>query len=267
MHKVTSRDGTPIAVESRGEGPALVYVGGAFNDRNSGAPLAELLAGSCTVHCYDRRGRGDSGDTQPYAVGREIEDLAAVIAEAGGSAFVYGMSSGCALALEAAVRGVPIDGLMLFEPPYNPAGVGELMRESKEYATKLTALLAERRNGDAAELFMRTVGLPPEMIAQMRGGPMWAHLEALAPTLAYDSAVMCDSEGGCLPVERVSKITAPTLVLSGGASPEWMRTVAQQVADTVQNGRHQVLEGQTHDVDPRAVAPAVREFVRRHAGR
>ncbi|SEF63092.1 Lysophospholipase, alpha-beta hydrolase superfamily [Thermomonospora echinospora] len=263
MHKVTSRDGTPIAVERRGDGPPLISVGGAFNDRSAGAPLAELLAARFTVYCYDRRGRGDSGDTQPYAVGREIEDLQAVIADAGGSACVYGMSSGAALALEAAARGSAITRLALFEPPYNPAGDGELMRGAKEYETKLVALLADRRHGEAVELFLTVVGMSQEMIAQVRTAPMWAGMVAMAPTLAYEAAVMGDSEGGCLPAERAAAVAVPTLVLSGGRSPQWMGQVAQQVADAVQHGRHAVLEDQTHDVDPRALAPVLEDFFAR----
>ncbi|REF00193.1 alpha/beta fold hydrolase [Thermomonospora umbrina] len=261
MPKVTSRDGTPIAYERWGEGPPLIYVGGAFNDRSAATPLAERLSSRFAVYSYDRRGRGDSGDTQPYAVDREIEDLRAVIDEAGGSAYAYGMSSGAALVLEAAARGVPITRLALYEPPYNPAGDGERMRLTKEYATRLTTILADRRDADAAELFLRVVEIPEEVLAEIQGSPAWAGLVALAPTLAYDSAVMRDAEGGCLPTEEVAAVEAPTLVLSGGAGPAWFAQVADQVAGAVRNGRHRVLEGQTHDVDPAVLAPALEEFL------
>ncbi|HEX2315174.1 MAG TPA: alpha/beta hydrolase [Thermomonospora sp.] len=260
MPTVTSRDGTPIAYERLGEGPPVVHVGGAFNTRATGLPVAERLASRFTVYCYDRRGRGDSGDTQPYGVDREVEDLRAVVEEAGGAACAYGMSSGAALALEAAAQGVPLTRLALYEPPYTPSGDGEAMRLTKEYATRLTTLLADRRESDAAELFLRMVQVPAEAIEGMRGSPMWDGLAALAPTLAYDSAVMGDAEGGCLPVERLATVTAPTLVVSGGASPGWMRRVAGEVAEAVRDGRHRVLEGQTHDVDPAVLAPVLAEF-------
>lgn len=237
----------------------MIYVGGAFNDRSSGAPLAALLAPRFAVLTYDRRGRGDSGDTTPYAVEREVEDLEALIAEAGGSASVFGMSSGGVLALEAAARGLPITKLAIYEPPFTDED--DRQRRAREYATKLTGLLSEGRRGDAAELFMTTLGMPEEMVGQMRGGPMWPALEALAPALAYDSAVMGNSSrGGSLPAERVAAVATSTLVLDGGGSPGWMRDAARRVADALPHGQHRTLEGQTHDVAPEALAPALVEF-------
>ena len=223
-------------------------------------PLAEQLAKHFTVINYDRRGRGDSGDTKPYAVGREIEDLAALIAEAGGTAAVYGHSSGAGLALHAAAHGLPISRLVLHEPPYVPDGEEE-RRISREYAETLGALLAEGRRGDAVALFMTTVGMPPEVVEDMRNEPWWAGMEEIAPTLAYDSEVMGDgSRGGTVPFDLVGRVTPPTFVLCSGASPAWMIDVTRQIADALPNGRHRVLEDQEHVVPHELLAPVLGEF-------
>ncbi|TDD76749.1 alpha/beta hydrolase [Actinomadura darangshiensis] len=261
MELARSRDGTGIAFDRAGAGPALVHVGGALNDRGSGAALAALLAPHHTVLTYDRRGRGDSGDTPPYAVEREIEDLAAVIEAAGGSAAVYGMSSGAALAVRAAAHGLPVTRLALFEPPYNP-GLGDRLTRARAHHTELTGLLAEGRRGDALALFMTGVGMPQEMIGQMRGAPMWAALEALAPTLAYDSAVMDDAgTGAALPADLLGRVAVPALVVDGGGSPAWMRDTAVRAAELLPAGTHRTLDGQTHDVDPAVLAPVLAEFL------
>jgi pimeloyl-ACP methyl ester carboxylesterase len=258
--KVTSADGTPIAFERLGDGQPVIVVGGATCDRAMTRPLAEQLARHFTVINYDRRGRGDSGDTAPYAVEREIEDLAALIAEAGGTASVYGHSSGAGLVLHAAAHGLPITKLVLHEPPFVPDGEEE-RRISREYAEKLKTILAEDRRGDAVELFMTTVGMPQEMVDQMRHGPTWAGLEAIAPTLAYDSEVMGDiSRGGTIPANQASSVAIPALVLCGGASPAWMIDIGKQVADALPNGRHSVLEGQEHVVAPEVLVPVLAEF-------
>jgi pimeloyl-ACP methyl ester carboxylesterase len=260
VEKVRSKDGTTIAFDRLGDGPAVIVVAGATCDRAITLPLAEQLAQYFTVINYDRRGRGDSGDTAPYAVEREIEDLAALIAEAGGTASVYGHSSGAGLALHAAAHGLPISKLVLHEPPYVPDGEEE-RRTSREYAEKLEAILAEGRRGDAVELFMTTVGTPQEMVDRMRSEPWWAGMEAIAPTLAYDSEVMGDSSrGGTIPVDLVGGVTRPTLVLVGGASPPWMIDVGRQIADAIPNGRHRVLEDQEHVVPPELLAPVLTKF-------
>ena len=260
MEEVRSKDGTTVAFDRLGDGPAVIVVGGATCDRAMTRPLAEQLAQHFTSINYDRRGRGDSGDTAPYAVEREIEDLAALIAEVGGTAFVYGHSSGAGLALHAAAHGLPISKLVLHEPPYVPDDEEE-QRTSREYAEKLKAILAEGRRGDAVELFMTTVGTPQEMVDRMRSEPWWAGMEAIAPTLAYDSEVMGDSSrGGTVPVDLVGRVTLPTLVLVGGASPAWMIEIAGQIADALPNGQHRVLEGQEHVVPPELLAPVLVEF-------
>jgi pimeloyl-ACP methyl ester carboxylesterase len=258
---VTSADGTPIAFERLGDGPPLIVVGGATCDRARMRDVSERFARDRAVLNYDRRGRGDSGDTQPYAVEREVEDIATLIEEAGGSASLYGHSSGAGLALHAAAHGLPVDALVLHEPPYSPDRE-EDRREARRYGEQLRALLADGRRGDAVELFFTIVGIPEEVIGEMRRGPGWAFLEALAPTLAYDSEVMGDvATGGAVPVEPAGRVTAPTLVIAGGAGPDWMIEVARQVAGAVQRGQLRVLEGQEHVVPPDVLAPVVEEFL------
>ena len=260
MGKVTSRDGTPIAFDRLGAGPPVIVVCGAMCDRALMCPTAEELAKHFTVFNYDRRGRGDSGDTAPYAVEREIEDVGALIVEAGGAASVYGHSSGAGLVLHAAAHGLPITKIVLHDPPYTPDGEKE-RRNSREYGENLKAMLSEDRRGDAVELFMTMVGMPQEMIEGMRRTPRWAGLEAIAPTLAYDSEVMGDiGRGGTIPVDQASRVTVPTLVLTGGADYPWMIDVGRRLADAMPNGRHRVLEGQEHFVPPEVLVPVLAEF-------
>ena len=259
MNKATSKDGTPIAFDRSGKGPAVILVGGAFQYRaidSRTAHLAALLAQNFTVFHYDRRGRGDSGDTQPYAVAREIEDLEAVMREAGGSAFVFGMSSGAVLSLEAAAHDLKIKKLALYEPPFN-SGDNIARQAAENYTKQLTSLLAEGRRGDAVSLAMTTFGAPAEAVAGMRQTPVWSLFEAVAPTLAYDNTIMGD---GSVPVKLLASVTVPTLVLDGGASPAFMQNAAQAVADALPNAQHRTLEGQTHDVAPEILAPVLEEF-------
>jgi pimeloyl-ACP methyl ester carboxylesterase len=259
---VTSADGTRIAFERLGDGPPLIVIGGATCDRVKMRSIAERLAQDFSVINYDRRGRGDSGDTKQYAVEREVEDLAALIDHAGGRASLYGHSSGAGLALHAGAHGLPIDRLILHEPPYSPDREEE-RREAREYAKQLQAILSEGRHGDAVELFFTVVGMPPEMVAEMRrNDPGWPTLEALAPTLAYDSEVMGDlSRGGSLPADLAGRVAAQTLVIVGGASPDWMIETGRRVADAVQQGNLEVLDGQEHVVPPDILAPVVKEFL------
>ncbi len=258
MRKVISKDGTPIAFDQSGQGPAIILVGGAFQHRAIDprtAQLAALLSPQFTVFHYDRRGRGDSGDTAPYAVEREFEDLDALIKEAGGSAFVFGMSSGGVLALEAAARGLAITKLALYEPPFNLDDNARLVSEN--YTKQLTALLAQGRRGDAVALAMTTFGSPPEAVAGMRQTPIWSVFESVAPTLAYDNAIMGDSS---VPTQRIASVTVPTLIIDGGASPAFMRNAAQAAADALPNAQRRTLKGQTHDVAPEVLAPVLEEF-------
>ncbi len=258
MQKVTSKDGTQIAFDKLGQGPALILVGGAFQYRafdQRTEQLATLLTQHFTVFHYDRRGRGDSSDTQPYAVEREIEDLQALIKAGGGSAFVFGNSSGGALALDAAAHGLAIRKLALYEPPFALDESGR--SAAANYAKQLTALLAEGRRGDAAALALTRFGSPAEAVAGMRATPIWSGFEAAAPSLAYDAAVMGDD---AVPTKRLASVTVSTLVLDGGASPAFMRNAAHATADVLPNAHYRTLEGQTHAVAPEVLAPILDEF-------
>jgi pimeloyl-ACP methyl ester carboxylesterase len=255
METVTSKDGTTIAFDRVGDGPSVVLVSGGSVDRTSNAPLAALLASDFAVLNYDRRGRGPSGDTPPYAVEREVEDIDAVIRAAGGSAFLYGTSSGAALALEAAASGLPITKLALWEPPFV---LDENLRPPKDQVQQYQTMLAEGRRGDAVEYFMtEVVRMPPEFVAQARTAPFWAATEALAHTLPYDATIMADYS---LPVDRAASVTVPSLVLSGGASFPFMQETAEALARAFPEGKTRTLENQTHDVAPEVLAPALKEF-------
>jgi pimeloyl-ACP methyl ester carboxylesterase len=260
MDTVTSADGTTIAFDRTGDGPPLIVVGGALSDRAAAAQLSALLEAAFTVVVYDRRGRGDSDDTPPYSVEREIEDLDAVIGVAGGEAFVFGHSSGAALALEGAIHGLPIARLALYEPPF-------IVDDSRppvprDYVDRIRELVAADRRGDAVEYFMTAaVGVPSEMVVQMRGMPMWPRMEALAHTIAYDGQVMDGHMWGApLPASWVAPVTIPTLVMDGGASPDWARRSVRQLASILPNARHRTLEGQEHGAAPEAVAPELDAF-------
>ncbi|HEU0041949.1 MAG TPA: alpha/beta fold hydrolase [Jiangellaceae bacterium] len=256
MNTVTSNDGTIIAFDRSGDGPPVVLVCGGSTDASANAPLAIQLANHFTVFNYNRRGRGDSGDTAPYAVEREVEDLGAVIAAAGGSAGVYGTSSGAALALEAAASGLPITKLALWEPPYSVDA--SRPRPPADTAQIYTKLVSAGRRGDAVEYFMaKVVGLPAEFVAEARTAPFWQAQEDLAHTLAYDATIMGDY---LLPTDRVAAVTTPTLVLTGGASLPWMHETAQAIADIIPGAQHRILEGQTHDVAADVMAAALTAF-------
>jgi pimeloyl-ACP methyl ester carboxylesterase len=257
MPVVTSADGTTIAYERTGDGPALVLVDGAMCHRAAGPmrPLAALLRDSFTVYTYDRRGRGESADTTPYAVDREVEDLRALIARAGGEAYVYAISSGAALTLTTAAAGSGITKLALYEPPFMAESEGDA--RIKEYTDRLNELLAAGRKGDAVALFMTNVGIPAEAVAGMRAQPGWATLEAIAPTLAYDDEVLGD---GTVPRHLASTITVPAVVLAGSASPQSLQRAAKATADALSTAEHRTLDGQTHDVAPDVLAPVLVEF-------
>ncbi|MFJ3289294.1 alpha/beta fold hydrolase [Streptomyces sp. NPDC086669] len=254
--KTISADGTSLAYASRGEGPPMILVSGAMSTGDTMAPLAEALADRCTAVVYDRRGRGGSGDTQPYAVEREVEDLAALIDAVGGEAALYGVSSGGALALRAAASGLPVPRIAVYEVPFAVYEGGA--EERAEYTERLTSALAEDWRGDAVELFLRLTGLGEGIIQGARQSPMWPGMESIAPSLAYDDAVMGD---GLVPEARLASITAPLLSLAGGASPDWMREAARIVADTAPQGTYRVLERQSHMVEPEVLAPVLAEFL------
>ena len=255
METTTSRDGTKIAFDRLGAGAPVILVCGGSVDRMADAALAENLATDFTVLNYDRRGRGDSGDTAPYAIEREIEDIEAMLETAGGSAHLWGSSSGAVLAMFTAASGVPIEKLALWEPPFIPEGVPKPPADQvQQYET----MVAEGRRGDAVEFFMsKVVGMPEEFVAGARSQPWWAATEALAHTLAYDARIMADYD---IPTDRAGNVKAPTLVLAGGADMPWMRDTAQALADAIPNGQVRFLEGQGHDVDMTVLGPALKEF-------
>jgi pimeloyl-ACP methyl ester carboxylesterase len=255
MDTVPSRDGTTIAFDRLGEGPPVILVSGASTARAIHAQLAELLAADFAVFNYDRRGRGDSGDTAPYAIEREIEDLHAVLAAAGGAAAVFGNSSGAILALHAAAAGLPLTKLALWEPPFMTDP--DAPRRQQAYVAQLTELLDAGRRGDAMALFMRTIGLPEGMIAGMRHAPMWPDMEALAHTLAYDATVMGDST---VPTGLVASVKAPTLVLEGSETGAWAASSARALTAALPNPQHHTLKGQAHNVAWDVLAPVLREF-------
>jgi len=260
METVRSKDGTTIAFDRVGRGPSVIVVGGALSDRSGGAPLAGLLSEGFTVITFDRRGRGDSGDAATYAVEREVEDLGALIVKAGGAASVFGHSSGAVLALEGAVRGLPITRVAVYEPPFIVDDSRPLLPE--DYVPRLTELISSDRRGDAVELFMTAaVGVPAEMVAEMRGSPMWPAMEAMAHTLPYDGAVMGDTmEGNPASMKRWASVKVPTLAMDGGASPEWARNAVRALVEVLPDAQHLTLEGQTHAAAPEVVAPALERF-------
>ena len=259
MKKVQSADGTTIAYDQMGNGPAVILVDGALGSRADGfmVPLATRLSPYFTVITYDRRGRGESTDTQPFAVEREIEDIEALINEAGGEAFLYGISSGASLALEATIKlGHKVKKLALYEAPYDS---DDARRQAfRNYRKQLAEVLAEGRRGDALGLFMMLVGMPPEHLEGVRQQPMWPMWEAVAPTLAYDAAAMGDD--GSAPIEKAAKVIVPTLVMDGSASFPFMNATAVALANAIPNGQHRTLEGQTHEVEAEAIAPVLVEF-------
>jgi pimeloyl-ACP methyl ester carboxylesterase len=266
MNTARSHDGTPIAYETSGEGPPLILVDGALCYRASGPsrPLAAELASHFTVYTYDRRGRGDSGDTAPYSVDREVEDLEALIEEAGGSAHVYGISSGAVLALQAAAQGAAIESLALYEPPFIVDASRAPMPD--DYRERVEGLVATGRRGDAVKMFMRHVGVPRALVALMGLMPMFKRLKDVAHTLAYDAAVMGDTQSGRpLPRTRWSGVTAPTLVIAGGKSPAWLHVGAQELADVVPGAESRVLPGQTHMVKAKALAPMLADWFSQRA--
>lgn len=253
--QIVSRDGTRIAYGISGRGPTVVLVSGAMSTGATLAPLAELLAERFSVVSYDRRGRGASGDTPPYAVAREVEDLAALVEAVGGEAGLYGISSGGALVLEAAASGLPVRQVAVYETPFADHGGG--VAERAEYTAALTEALERGRRGEAVELFLRLTGLAEEMIQGARRSPMWAGLEAIAPSLAHDDAVMGD---GLVPRERIASIGVPLLAVAGEASPRWLRAAVHDVAEAAPKGAYLTLERQSHMVEPEVLAPVLVEF-------
>ena len=249
----------PIAFDQSGKGAAVILVGGALTQRAAAqaGSLAALLAPHFTVIDYDRRGRGDSGDSAPYSVEREIEDLEALIDEAGGAAFVYGHSSGATLALATAGRtGAKIKKLALYEPPF--MGIGNGLPTAADHLARLKELLAAGSQAEMLKYFMTQVaGMPSAGLGPVKNSPMWPGLLALAPTLVYDLTIMSDFSD---PAKQFGGIRTPALALDGGASPEWAHNVAQMLVDILPNAKRRTLAGQTHAVAPEVLAPVLVEF-------
>jgi pimeloyl-ACP methyl ester carboxylesterase len=260
MKTVTSKDGTTIAFDQLGKGPALILVGGSLEHRALDAETSRLAAYPLmtqhfTLFHYDRRGRGDSTDTQPYAVQREIEDIEALINEARGSAFISGISSGGALAMEATIA-LPgkIKKLAMYEAPYNWPGFEDYQKQLKE-------LVAADRKGDALAAFMMFLGMPADQLDEVRQLPMWPMWESVAHTLTYENAVL--GEDASVPVKRAAKITVPTLIMDGevsAATYPFIHDAAVTLAKAILNAQYRTLEGQTHEVNPEALAPVLVEF-------
>ncbi|MFF1611708.1 alpha/beta fold hydrolase [Amycolatopsis sp. NPDC058278] len=260
MTTTTSADGTEIAYTRAGSGPALVLVDGAMCYRGSSPndALAKELAAHVTVYTYDRRGRGESGDTGPYTVEREVEDVAALIKEAGGEAFLFGISSGAALALEAA-RSLPVPKLAVYEPPFIVDSTRP--RVPADYATRLDQALKEGKRGKAVKMFMTEgVGLSGATVAMMRIMPFWSKLKRVAHTIPYDTAMVIDHQAGEPLPAAWPEVKVPALVIDGGRSPDWMRNGVASLAKVLPSAEYRTLPGQTHIVKAPALAPVLKEF-------
>jgi pimeloyl-ACP methyl ester carboxylesterase len=245
---VKSADGTSIAYDVAGSGPALVLTGGAFNTRHSPGELVGLLAPHFSVYTWDRRGRGDSGNTLPYAIDRETEDLDAVIAAAGGTALCYGHSSGAILILEAAIRGAAISRIAIYEPPYVPDNVAAMEGVQPALDAGDPSL--------AALTFVKGTGA--ENTDGLTQSPWWPSMVAIAGTLPYDLALSGD---GVVPTDRLAGIHVPVLVMDGGASPAWAANAATAIAAAVPDGRRVTVTGQDHNVSPGSLAPILIDFL------
>jgi pimeloyl-ACP methyl ester carboxylesterase len=259
MQYITSKDGTRIAYEKTGQGPALVIVCGVLGDHHQHAGLAALLAEHFTIYNIDRRGHGESGFTEPYAVEREIEDIDALITEAGGAAFVYGSSGPGVLSMYAAAAGLSpkMKKLAVWEPPYILEGSRAPVPQ--DYKAQLVQMLREGRKGDMIELFLtKAVGMPAEFVAPMRQSPFWSAQETVAPTLVPDATLMGDGDFK-LPKERLAKVMSPTLVIDGGTNP-WLSLAAETVASVLPNAQRHTITGQPHNVADEAMAPVLREY-------
>lgn len=265
MHTATSRDGTPIAYEVTGSGPAVVLVGTAVSDHHDLDGLAGLLAADCTVVNYDRRGRGESGDVQPYSPAREVEDLEAVLDAVGAPATLASGSGGCVLALDAAsALGDRISALYLYEPPFI-VGPGRPPVPA-DFVERVTRLVAEDRRSEAVEVFMvEAVGVPAEYIEPMKADPSWTTMAAYAHTLPYDGRIVEGTQNGTpLPTDRWS-VDQPTHVVVGENSEPFFHAGAEALVQLLPRGTYRVLPGQDHSafwMAPDVVASSISQFVR-----
>jgi pimeloyl-ACP methyl ester carboxylesterase len=259
---VTSADGTRIAYETLGAGPALILVDGALNHRHFGGnrALAAALADAYSVYFYDRRGRGDSGNTLPWTETKEIDDLAAILEAAGGTAHLAGTSSGAVLAADAANRLPGFTRIALYEPPFIVDDTHEPRPDT--FVPGIEAMIARDDRSGAVKTFLKSVGAPGIMVAIMPALPFFKKLTATAPTLPYDLRILGDTgQGEPLDPARWNQLSAPVLVLDGGKSPQYMRNAAKALADTLPKATYRTLPGQTHIVKASALAPAIKEFL------
>jgi pimeloyl-ACP methyl ester carboxylesterase len=256
MERVTSKDGTKIALERSGRGPAVVIVGGALTHRTlqGDEALVARLSEQFTVYTYDRRGRGDSADTQPYAVEREIEDIESIIERAGQGACVYGTSGGAALAMQAAAKLGPskVRKLALYDTPY-----GQEKRAFDAQKKGVNDLVTTGKPGDAAAFFLSAIGTPPRALEALKASPDWTAMKKVDFTLVYDYAVLGD---GAIPREVAKAIAIPTLVMNGEGSMAFMQATADQIAELVPHAERKILKGQAHAAKAEVVAPVLIEF-------
>ena len=264
MSIVASKDGTEIAYDVTGSGPALIVIGGAtqFRMTDSSWPvLAGLLSDRFSVVRYDRRGRGESGDTLPYAVAREIEDVAALIAAVGGRASLLGFSSGAVLAIEAAAAGLPVDKVIAYEPPIVVAGSGVDPNRGHLLTDAVAALEAGDRRRVAEIFFIEAVGIPRMSFEAMIASPFGKVLDALAHTLTYDLSIVDGAYPGQVWPERFGRTATPVLILDGDRTMPFLPAGADAFASVLPNATRRTLPGQDHGPAPDAIAPAIREFL------
>ena len=258
-----SKDGTRIAFEKTGSGPAVIVISGALSHRGlyRDPSLPAKLSEHFTVYLYDRRGRGESTDVQPYAVEREIEDIEALLEDAGGSAYLYGVSSGAALALQAAAKLGPakVTKLAIYEPPY-----GQKKQDFATQKQRVNELVRTGQPGDAAAFFMSAIGTPPEALDAMKRSPEWEAIKKIDFTLAYDFAVLGDGE---IPQDVVKAIQVPTLVMNGEKSMDFMGPAADRIAALIPHAQRKTLKGQTHQAAGDVMAPVLIDFFTRSSTR
>lgn len=263
MNTVTSKDGTKIAFDKTGSGPAVILVNGAMQHRAfdpTMAQIAAMLSENFTVYNYDRRGRGDSGDTQPFAKEREIEDLQALVEDAGGKAMVLGFSSGSAVALDAAAVTPGITKIAVYEPPMCVDNTRPAV--AADYVAHLNQLIAEGKRGDAVKYFMtEAVGIPAAYLGGIEQDSSWEGMLKIAHTIPYDGAFVADlMQGNPLPTDRWANVTVPSLVMVGGASDAWFQNGTRALAQVLKNASHTTLPDQTHQVAPAAIVPVVADY-------
>jgi pimeloyl-ACP methyl ester carboxylesterase len=260
MSHVISKDGTRIAFDKSGKGPPIIIVNGAmaFREFYGDKPLVAALSNTFTIYTYDRRGRGESTDTKPYSREKEMEDIEALIDDAGGASFLYGVSSGAALALLTAARlgSAKVSKLALYEPPYD----SDSEKNKADFALqkkRINELLRTGQRGDAAAFFVSSLGTPPEALEGLRKSKDWPVMQSVEHTLAYDYVVLGD---GAIPVEIAKTVKIPVLVMNGDKSFDFMRDTAENLSKVMPNAQWKILKDQTHQVSPEVVAPVLRAF-------